>query len=269
MSLEEVEEHKGALTWVQSVISSYSQVLGDFVSLIHCILHFLLTPFATLINWIPWKREEKKLKPMGASPPDVLEVWFAGTHCGRYIHYPLWPMLTVVVPPDVGGGNAADEAKHDEYSPALANIPLRWMISELYDADKKYNLNIRWRARQLPFFGIRLPSILDIKVTGLDPDYLPLVLDDEAEPQPAEPQPDPLDLPLPATFTCTKTDKNGALIDLEFHNADLKQEIQSEMWRWNGVGPIIKMFMWWSFEFIPFMTYYRNKVTEQWESRPR
>ncbi|KAH9964161.1 hypothetical protein BC827DRAFT_1128153 [Russula dissimulans] len=44
--------------------------------------------------------------------PDVKEVWFAGCHS------------------DVGGGNVLDTVEH-----SLANVPLRWMIEQIVEAD--------------------------------------------------------------------------------------------------------------------------------------
>src|SRR5258707_9497620 len=46
-----------------------------------------------------------------------------------------------------------------DYVPTLSNIPLRWMIRELYEADKRCNLNIRWRPVQLARYGVYLPPL--------------------------------------------------------------------------------------------------------------
>jgi len=64
---------------------------------------------------------------------DVQEVWFAGGHC------------------DVGGGNVKNDEKH-----AAANIPLRWMVREVF----RCNTGILWDIAQLK------------KFTGLDADKL-------------------------------------------------------------------------------------------------
>ncbi|KAF8330812.1 uncharacterized protein EI90DRAFT_3124026 [Cantharellus anzutake] len=108
------------------------------------------------------------LIPEEEYPPDVREVWFAGGHC------------------DVGGGNAPDDKPWNEidkqdpneprYSPSLANIPLRWMIREFYEADLKYNLNIRWRSIRLARYGIYLPPII---YTNNDDSDLNVALDDD------------------------------------------------------------------------------------------
>jgi len=182
----------------------------------------------------------KMLRPEGDYIPQVLEVWFAGTHC------------------DVGGGNVKDEGNPDKYTPSLANIPLRWMISELYNVDKKVGLNIRWRHEQLPLYGIRLPPFKNADKSGLDPNYEP---DDNAKPRP--------ELSRSANFKDVRTILNGVEIDNEFHEADVRQEIQGGMWSWDGIGAILMMLIWWSFEFIPFVMYSRNKVTQEWETTIR
>src|SRR5260370_40243705 len=46
-----------------------------------------------------------------------------------------------------------------DYVPTLSNISLRWMIRELYEADKRCNLNIRWRPVQLARYGVYLPPL--------------------------------------------------------------------------------------------------------------
>ncbi|KAF8330873.1 uncharacterized protein EI90DRAFT_3016691 [Cantharellus anzutake] len=110
------------------------------------------------------------LIPEEQFPPDLREVWFAGGHC------------------DVGGGNVPDDKPWNEidklgpneprYSPSLANIPLRWMIREFYEADLKYNLNIRWRSVRLARYGIYLPPIIYTNDDGSD---FNITLDDDLE----------------------------------------------------------------------------------------
>ena len=67
---------------------------------------------------------------------------------------------------DVGGGNVDDDRKDIEpdennikYTPALANIPLRWMIREFYEAGLINEFNIRWRPGRLARYGIYLPPV--------------------------------------------------------------------------------------------------------------
>jgi len=191
-------------------------------------------------------------------------VWFAGGHC------------------DVGGGNETDEdVKYDTYSPSLANIPLRWMIGELHIASKKYNLNIRWRHERLPRYGIclRVP-VPYTNETGLDPDYSPPVLDDDPQNNPSErprisgsetalSRPSPYRLPRKAIFGEREPDRNGILIHPDYHNADLKRDIEDALWCWKSTSKIILMMMWWFFEFFPFLVSSQSEVTREWKTIPR
>lgn len=182
---------------------------------------------------------------------------------------------------DVGGGNEKDEdIEGGTYSPSLANIPLRWMISELHYANKKYHLNIRWRHERLSRYGIRLrrveyPEEKRPEEIKLDPDYLPLVLDDslKKESPPVAP-PLPPKLPRKAEFKITRcyTNNDGddeVIIDEEFHSADLNRDIEDAMWCWKSPRAVILMMMWWLFEFFPFMIYSQDKVTRKWKSSLR
>ncbi len=123
------------------------------------------------------------LIPREDKPPDVKEVWFAGDHCG--MSFNLLSHSNHVSSPilDVGGGHEKDDDKSikpDEsnikYTPALSNIPLRWMIREFYEAGRNNELNIRWRVTRLARYGIFLPAI---EYTNDDPNDANAILDDD------------------------------------------------------------------------------------------
>ncbi|KAI0673864.1 hypothetical protein C8Q78DRAFT_656594 [Trametes maxima] len=120
-------------------------------------------------EWQAQRQYERKFNAEDAQDgkTDVLEVWFAGCHCGTYFH-PSTATAAHERPDrtDVGGGSVEDDTPH-----TLARIPLRWMIRECF----KTNTGIR-------FHGELLRRI------GLDPAALhPVVL---ARPPPVQPRPE-------------------------------------------------------------------------------
>ncbi|KAF7791081.1 hypothetical protein EIP86_002042 [Pleurotus ostreatoroseus] len=98
-----------------------------------------------------------KRKPRGKHITDILEVWFAGCHCGK--PYPMnyaAAELTIVCVADVGGGSVPSDTPH-----SLARIPLRWMIRQCFLADT----GIRFHAELLRGVGLDpcrfYPSVLE------------------------------------------------------------------------------------------------------------
>ncbi|KAF8330814.1 uncharacterized protein EI90DRAFT_3124029 [Cantharellus anzutake] len=222
----------------------------------------LMTPTHLFIGWLPLalqglRREmllnlktennkrlipAKSMVPQGR-PPDVKEVWFAGGHG------------------DVGGGNSKDVVKtrnpHPQpptlgYMPALSNIPLRWMIRELYEADQRYNLNIRWRPVQLARYGIYLPplpltndppnnisssSTLTIGNRVIEPypsleTYPPQIVHYESTPDIDEARENDR---RRAKFTRCLLYKSDVLIDLDYHEADLAAPMTDRIWMWEQI----------------------------------
>ena len=77
------------------------------------------------------KKTGKSIAPVlvedDGEPDDVLEVWFAGCHSGRfYLDINRTDVLADIVLLDVGGGSVSNDT-----TSCLANIPLRWMIREV------------------------------------------------------------------------------------------------------------------------------------------
>jgi len=220
------------------------------------------------------------LVPREDKPPDVKEVWFAGDHC------------------DVGGGHEKDDDKSikpDEnnikYTPALSNIPLRWMIREFYEAGRNKELNIRWRNTRLARYGIFLPAI---EYTNDDPKDASAILDDDKvrkerqERQERrerllkvdlsqEPETVKFDTteevkkkyPRRAKFTRSKVFRSGVMIDLDFHDRDVTARHYDALWNWDNFSfsHIMGMGLWWFLEFIPYMNTVQNKKTNLWESK--
>ncbi|KAF8330819.1 uncharacterized protein EI90DRAFT_1098640 [Cantharellus anzutake] len=240
-----------------------------FENLRHWVLGMLNLPFellySSLVRWLPeplknmrpnsQPKEESKaqrcLIPAGStsqkwSPPDVKEVWFAGGHA------------------DVGGGNSRDTVRVDggsiafpalAYVPALSNISLRWMIHELYEADKRYNLNIRWRPVQLARFGISLPQLPLTNNEYAGCSTSPKTHSNGSTPTlrpgiPAPPTQEPVTvhyIPTPeaanmrrndprrAEFTRCLKYESGVLIDLKYYEADLSAPITDQLWMWERI----------------------------------
>lgn len=88
---------------------------------------------------------------------NVLEVWFAGCHCGTSFSVCKDPLSTRL---DVGGGSVSNETRHN-----LARIPLRWMIRQCFLA----NTGIRFH-----------PELL--RGAGIDPASLHPVVQERPEP---------------------------------------------------------------------------------------
>ncbi|KAF8322969.1 uncharacterized protein EI90DRAFT_3130434 [Cantharellus anzutake] len=156
--------------------------------------------------------------------------------------------------------------------PALANIPFRWMIRELYEADMRYSLNVHWRPVRLAHYGILLPN------DGGD-----IVVPDTATPrddwgQPPdvrEFKPSDADVeiqnkhPLRAKFLQYQEFKSGVIYDLDFVEKDLAAPAHDGMWKWDEFGGIISMLFWWVLELTPKITFVQNKHTGLWELRLR
>ncbi|CDO73380.1 hypothetical protein BN946_scf185013.g14 [Trametes cinnabarina] len=116
-----------------------------------------------------FERQFSQGDPDSDGQTDVLEVWFAGCHCGtsRFVRpFCMVSAHIIVRTVDVGGGSVTDDTPH-----TLARIPLRWMIRECF----KTNTGIRFHGELL-------------KRIGLNPAALhPIVLD---RPPPVQPQPE-------------------------------------------------------------------------------
>jgi len=211
------------------------------------------------------------LVPREDEPPDVKEVWFAGGHA------------------DVGGGNVMDDDKrikpdkdNIKYTPALSNIPLRWMIREFYEAGLTYHLNIRWRSRRLARYGIYLP---DVPYTNDDPNDAHAGRDDE---KPRQPRPSGEELGQApkiikfdgmdehkrkhlrrAKFFRTKVFPSGVMFDLDFHERDVVAQYYDALWAFDSPGRFMGMALWWFLELIPYVSVVQNKKTNLWESKVR
>lgn len=63
------------------------------MSWFHHALHHVFPSLSALVNTIhpgsAKKTDKEKLKLGSEEPPDVLEVWFAGGHCGSYREFEL------------------------------------------------------------------------------------------------------------------------------------------------------------------------------------
>lgn len=210
------------------------------------------------------------LIPSEKNPPDVKEVWFAGDHC------------------DVGGGNEEDDRKDiypDEnnikYTPALANIPLRWMIREFYEAGLLNEFNIRWRAGRLARYGIYLPPV---KYTNDDPNDVgardngkscagpPSKKDLDEAPETIELHTTAKEKhlhPRRAKFTRSKVFSSKVMIDLDFHDRDVAAPHNDSLWNWKkfSFGRFMGMMLWWFLEIVPFVSNVQNKKTLLWESK--
>jgi len=162
-----------------------------------------------------------------------------------------------------------------DYVPTLSNIALRWMIRELYEADKRCNLNIRWRPVQLARYGIYLPPLsLTNNDDPNEPNSLEITSDEEVQrtrrPIPPATRP-PVVTHYRSTAEATQMRQNdrrraeftrclkyesGVLIDLQHHEADLKAPITDQLWmweriwkwdgmqRWRGTSPITQATKW-------------------------
>ncbi|KAF8330823.1 uncharacterized protein EI90DRAFT_3059388 [Cantharellus anzutake] len=212
---------------------------------------------------------KRVLIPKEGSPPDVKEVWFAGGHC------------------DVGGGNELDDKPGNEcsdkdeskYSPALANISLRWMIRELHEANEKYFLNVRWRPIRLACYGVILPEIpyTNDGCNTTVPKAAATRNNSVQHPSVRKFQPRDTDVeelkknPERAKFLRYQEFKTGVIYDRDFIKKDLAAPAYDELWKWDECtfGGIISMLFWWFLELAPLMTSVQNKHTFLWESKFR
>ncbi|KAF8330822.1 uncharacterized protein EI90DRAFT_3059385 [Cantharellus anzutake] len=254
---------------------------------------------------------KRALIPEEGSPPDVKEVWFAGGHGGMVACLrPTSPSHSPIL--DVGGGNELDDKPRNEfsdkdesmYSPALANIPLRWMIHELHKANKKYCLNVRWRPIRLAHYGVLLPEIPytndDRDLFGRHPttsaDKAGLVIgsypssttDGSRSPvdevsNPNSPPPDVGEFiwdaaeeeqknhPRRAKFLRYRVFSSGVIYDQDFAKKDLAAPAYDELWKWDECtfDGIMSMLLWWFLELTPSIISVQNKHTFLWESRLR
>jgi len=106
-----LDEHRAAFQcnpW-QTIVEDTEQSSAPHVGLIWTALYML---FKGLAFWNWGKKKVVVKPPVHGEPTHVKEVWFCGDHG------------------DVGGGNVTNETKI-----ALSNVPLRWMIKEILEAD--------------------------------------------------------------------------------------------------------------------------------------
>ena len=59
--------------------------------------------------------------------PDTKEVWFAGCHTGNLLLLYFSFIMTQMISTDIGGGAVTNDVEQ-----SLANIPLRWMLREIF-----------------------------------------------------------------------------------------------------------------------------------------
>ena len=151
-----------------------------------------------------------------------------------------------------------------DYVPTLSNISLRWMIRELYEADKRCNLNIRWRPVQLARYGVYLPPL---PLTNNDHPNGPALLErspDDGTPKTRRPIPAPHTQPpvlvqYTQTLEATQMRQNdrrragfarclkyesGVLIDLQQQEADLRAPITDQLWMWERIWKWDRMREW-------------------------
>ena len=127
-----LDEHRAAFPcnpWQRSVDDS-GENGGPHVGLIRTGLSIL---FKFLAFW-RWGKKKKNaishsVLTAPGLPTHVKEVWFSGVHTGSCRFLLLGDTNTDQCA-DVGGGSVANSSKT-----ALSNIPLRWMIKEILEAD--------------------------------------------------------------------------------------------------------------------------------------
>ncbi|KAF8330821.1 uncharacterized protein EI90DRAFT_3124035 [Cantharellus anzutake] len=288
--------------------STFRNVLHWFFGVLELLLNILVILFPPLLGGIylfnqlftrpKITKPKTRLIPaqcLKKEPPDVKE----------------FAMLRVAS--DIGGGNTKDLAKDPDsskllYVPTLSTITLRWMIRELYEADQQYNLCIRWFPVQLARFGIYLPT--DSPLTNDhdhcdcynhrshdgDPKFIP-TLPSANPPMRVHHEVTPWvtqrlgDDPRRAEFKdCLKYD-SGVLIDLKYHEADVKSAIANEFKTWDRIYKGVKewkgfpnpkqflewvsaslvtlllMMLWWALEHWPYVRMTRRETNHIWRSR--
>jgi hypothetical protein len=169
------------------------------------------------------------------APTDIVEVWFAGAHCGKSILRPYTYHLTRGHL-DIGGGSVANATRHN-----LARIPLRWMIRQCF----------------ILRTGIMFHKNM-FKDIGMDPDTLyPHVI---PRPPPVPYTPDCLAHKYEQPFNYAKNYKETVTVKEPFINEEEEDLL-------DALAPIydqLKMAKgWWVLEVLPNKQHYQ-RADDSW-----